>query len=523
MFMKLSYGYRREHLDERFSVQAACTQPAACYGAPTPFDAHSAIKSGGIYVLDHDIVRNYYTKFVNSDVLLVCVHSDSGPFDAECKAISTLKHSKCSQIWLRVTSDGAAKVFEELAELFFVNQAWQEAVWEIQYAGGTRQDFLAVSAELLNDVLYYCPIHDWCSVIYSLPKNFIDYDASGFVDSSNRGYAEIVDYQQFETIVSAREPITLSIIDAHGKPNNMLCIAIRDYMGICVGLLSTPVDATCNFEAKTWQMQCMASALKSLLESRSNVEGVELITTHQLLQHLLVVEPSGYDVIRMRLSATGFPSYVSFFCVAIQLSQNSQQMLPLQLICSVFESMIDGAYAIAHKHYIVVVVGNTRTQEHSKKDIEAAMEYIRPIEMQAGMSNTFEDIAQLCDYANQAQAALETGLVLKPELCIFEFSEVATAYIVGAGAHSMPIALLCAPGIKKLHTVSESGEVDFIATLRAYLRNACNAAQTSKALFIHRSTLAYRLERIADITQMNLNDADDRLYMELSLSLLGLY
>ena len=43
--------------------------------------------------------------------------------------------------------------------------------------------------------------------------------------------------------------------------------------------------------------------------------------------------------------------------------------------------------------------------------------------------------------------------------------------------------------------------------------------QTSKALFIHRSTLFYRLARIQKIVEMDLEDESERLYLALSYKL----
>ena len=42
---------------------------------------------------------------------------------------------------------------------------------------------------------------------------------------------------------------------------------------------------------------------------------------------------------------------------------------------------------------------------------------------------------------------------------------------------------------------------------------------TAEALFVHRSTLLYRLDRIAEIGKVDLKDADTRFHLDLSLRL----
>lgn len=58
---------------------------------------------------------------------------------------------------------------------------------------------------------------------------------------------------------------------------------------------------------------------------------------------------------------------------------------------------------------------------------------------------------------------------------------------------------------------------DFIATLEEYFAHNGNLSQTSEALFIHRNTLTYRMERIAVISGLDFTNPDTRLAAQLAL------
>ena len=60
----------------------------------------------------------------------------------------------------------------------------------------------------------------------------------------------------------------------------------------------------------------------------------------------------------------------------------------------------------------------------------------------------------------------------------------------------------------------------YYKTLECYVKCRYNAAHTAKELFIHRSTLFYRLERIQKLTKLNLDDAKIRLVLQLSFAML---
>lgn len=58
---------------------------------------------------------------------------------------------------------------------------------------------------------------------------------------------------------------------------------------------------------------------------------------------------------------------------------------------------------------------------------------------------------------------------------------------------------------------------DLIRTLNGFFRANGNLAQAAKELDVHRNTLVYRLERIAELTGLDLEDADNRLILNLAL------
>lgn len=65
------------------------------------------------------------------------------------------------------------------------------------------------------------------------------------------------------------------------------------------------------------------------------------------------------------------------------------------------------------------------------------------------------------------------------------------------------------------HDERKQGEL--IRTLNGYFEANGNLAKAAADLAVHRNTLVYRLERIAELTGLNLDDADNRLILNLAL------
>lgn len=65
------------------------------------------------------------------------------------------------------------------------------------------------------------------------------------------------------------------------------------------------------------------------------------------------------------------------------------------------------------------------------------------------------------------------------------------------------------------HEQGDKGNL--LETLRAYFRFRGNVMQTARALYIHRNTLLYRLERIRELGGFDLDNAETRLQLQLAL------
>ena len=77
----------------------------------------------------------------------------------------------------------------------------------------------------------------------------------------------------------------------------------------------------------------------------------------------------------------------------------------------------------------------------------------------------------------------------------------------------------CDQIIGPLVQYDESHSNNLVQTINAYFDHHGNISQTAEMLYIHRNTLLYRLDRIQELTGQDLNNAHDRLALQLALKL----
>ncbi|MDR1622590.1 MAG: helix-turn-helix domain-containing protein [Synergistaceae bacterium] len=84
----------------------------------------------------------------------------------------------------------------------------------------------------------------------------------------------------------------------------------------------------------------------------------------------------------------------------------------------------------------------------------------------------------------------------------------------------LPFEFLCSKGIQRLIDYDNRKKTEYLDTLEIYLRNEMNISKTAEELFIHRSSLLKRLDRIAGLTGDDLSNSDTRLYYRILFRLL---
>lgn len=95
------------------------------------------------------------------------------------------------------------------------------------------------------------------------------------------------------------------------------------------------------------------------------------------------------------------------------------------------------------------------------------------------------------------------------------FEETALPYISGLLKQHSAVDLRH-PALNALRAYDAAHEAQLQRTLYIFLKNNCSYAETAAELYIHRSTLLYRLQRIGELTGLALEDADVRLRLQIS-------
>lgn len=129
------------------------------------------------------------------------------------------------------------------------------------------------------------------------------------------------------------------------------------------------------------------------------------------------------------------------------------------------------------------------------------------------------DIRQFDAYFLQASYTVNEGPGSERNGALFDFADYSLQYLLQVILGKVSIPSLIPDGLAALAEHDRKKNTEYARTLEVYLSDERSITKTAEDLFIHRSSLMKRLEKIRQILKMDLEDPQNRLYLQLYLSL----
>ena len=166
----------------------------------------------------------------------------------------------------------------------------------------------------------------------------------------------------------------------------------------------------------------------------------------------------------------------------------------------------------------------------SETDLEPAHDLVRRVVEQVeaefpeavlvgGMSGPAMELASWPRVYREALQAMDVGQRLHLNNQIVEFNSLGVYRLLSELGDNATIQRFAMQIIGPLVRYDEDHRGSLLQTLSAYFSHHGNISQTAESLFVHRNTLLYRMDRIQELTGQDLNNADMRLALHLSLKL----
>lgn len=171
---------------------------------------------------------------------------------------------------------------------------------------------------------------------------------------------------------------------------------------------------------------------------------------------------------------------------------------------------------------LVFVVNISVGEGLFEQKVEIIIELLRRHGLCCGVSQPLHDFFMLPSLYRMSSAALSIGRKKEENLPAYFFDEYILDYVFRRSTMEFPPEVLCPYQLACIVDEDQRNGTDFVRILTEYLDNNMSIADTARKLFMHRNTLLYRLDRLKERLDMNLDDPDVRLLLTMSLRFMKL-
>ena len=209
-----------------------------------------------------------------------------------------------------------------------------------------------------------------------------------------------------------------------------------------------------------------------------------------------------------------------YLCLRLETQQQDDRMHSSIATIGHIEAQIPKGLAFTYQQGIVAIV-NLSFDHSSASDVISSLAIIlREGLFKMGVSTEFRDFLLIPQGYTEAVEALRLGKKSQSMIWCYRFDDYLLEYMVSRISHQISPELLVSSRLEALLNYDRKNNTELYHTLKTYLEHERNSLQTAKTLFIHRSSLTYRLERIQKITRINLDDPRERLLLQICFLLM---
>jgi len=165
---------------------------------------------------------------------------------------------------------------------------------------------------------------------------------------------------------------------------------------------------------------------------------------------------------------------------------------------------------IVHRAGLVLILDCTDEEKGASGEFCAhLMQLARQNHLHIGVSNVFDDIANLKEYFLQASDAIRLSERQSYVPSIVFYKDVAFYSMLSSLKEGVHIRSYCHPALQMMKEYDSQNGTELFNTARAYVETGGNLSLTAKKLFTHRNTITYRRQQIADLTGVNFESTEE--------------
>lgn len=274
------------------------------------------------------------------------------------------------------------------------------------------------------------------------------------------------------------------------------------------------------FESSDYERIKKASQLLAVQYQKADasIGGSRMSLPNHILFSLLGGEPVTREELVARIDYVPWVSHEKLYFMIIDAKDDQTNMQPrLFSILPALRMFLPEEYCLTYQSRIISFLGTAQFENLYDAQRDEFEQFLQTHHLCCSISGAYADILDSRAYYLLAQNTLRAARRYKIALAYFPDMHFYILHDLISGAY--PVENFYHPIIKMLAEYDDENAAGLLETLDAYLSNKSDPELAAGKLFIHRSTLFFRIKKIREITGYRLENLDElsRIYDSLRI------
>mgnify|MGYP002521500339 CR=1 FL=1 len=438
----------------------------------------------------------------------------------------TFRYAACEDICgaaphIRALRRPIYEILNEIVSVFQRYHDFESQLNQIVTGGGTLVDLCRAGSAFFQNPVY---IHDNMFSVIALSSKVEGMLKFEYNENTGKLYVPlwlINEFKYDENYQKTLECRTASIWDNEQYPYTMRSLYVNLFSNnvYCGRLLINEIGSPLQL-GQYQAAEYLAKFAVKLIEQ----DEMDASRRYWGLEDTFIDLMNGASVdnrdLQTTLSILDWTPLDSYLCLKIRNQSEALSVRSDKALNNALASQIQGYFSFSYQKMLCVVINQTRPGMDQRAVRQILAPLVRDSCMYVGISNPVDNIHAICVGFRQADIALQYIVEENSSQWIVPFAECALHYIRGQASQEIPTEMLADHALLTILRYDKKHDTQYFGTLRSYLINERSIPKTANSLIIHRTTLTYRLQKIQELFNLNLEDDYQRLYLLMSLFLL---
>lgn len=282
------------------------------------------------------------------------------------------------------------------------------------------------------------------------------------------------------------------------------------------------IESSSPFDETSLQLIEIASKLLAKqIRIEKKTDEKDFHSVWDILNYAIEGRKGSIEVLRRYLRESGFYEHEQYYMIRVNMEEYTSHNYSTDRLNHTIREVFPKCVFSYYDNYIIILAQSKENLREVKKKIYGQEDFILTSNIKVTISDPFDELENLSRNDKQTQRAMELLKLLDHDKIIATYDEYRRYDMMIfqneqgkdmlSKSQRNQIPLFIGTKEEKLYQYDKEHQTDYFKTAYVYSQHSRSLKETAKQLHVHKNTISYRVSRLKELFEIDLNQAKVRI------------